>query len=109
VAAAAKAGPSASATWQPGSILRALFHNGTADNPAMTHYVRGFAIQLSAHSDNQQPQAATPVTLAGADPVRFPATAKTFATGALPMTLAEEFTYGLDLILGIDRLEDHRR
>ena len=75
----------------------------------MTHYVRGFAIQLSAHSDNQQPQAASPVTLADADPIRFPATAAAAATGALPMTLAEEFTYGLDLILGIDRLDDHRR
>ena len=70
--------------------------------------MRGFAIQLSAHSNNQQPLAATPVTLADADPIRFPATAAAAATGALPMTIAEEFTYGLDLILGIDRLEDHR-
>jgi len=96
-------------------VLAILLRDGFTPDTAgrlyatMTHYVRGFAIQLSAHSDNQQPQAATPVTLAGADPVRFPATAKTFASGALPMTLAEEFTYGLDLILGIDRLEDHRR
>ena len=92
-------------------LLQAGFTPDTAGRlyATLTHYVRGFAIQLSAHSDNQQPQAAAPVTLAGADPVRFPATAKTFASGALPMTIAEEFTYGLDLILGIDRLEDHRR
>jgi AcrR family transcriptional regulator len=96
-------------------VLAILLRDGFTPDTAgrlyatMTHYVRGFAIQLSSHSDNQQPQAATPVTLAGTDPVRFPATAKTFASGALPMTLAEEFTYGLDLILGIDRLEDHRR
>ena len=96
-------------------VLAVLLRNGFTPDTAgrlyatMTHYVRGFAIQLSAHSDNQQPQAAAPVTLAGADPVRFPATAKTFASGALPMTIAEEFTYGLDLILGIDRLDDHRR
>ena len=96
-------------------VLAILLRDGFTPDTAgrlyatLSHYVRGFAIQLSAHSDNQQPQAATPVTLAGADLVRFPATAKTFASGALPMTLAEEFTYGLDLILGIDRLEDHRR
>ncbi|MBJ7401744.1 MAG: hypothetical protein JHC67_16030, partial [Mycolicibacterium sp.] len=32
-ATAAVVGPSASATWQPGSVLQALFRNGTADNP----------------------------------------------------------------------------
>ena len=96
-------------------FLAFLLHEGFTPDTAgrlyatLSHYVRGFAIQLSAHSDNQQPQVATPVTLAGADSVRFPATAKTFASGALPMTIAEEFTYGLDLILGIDRLDDHRR
>ena len=96
-------------------VLAILLRDGFTPDTAgrlyatMTHYVRGFAIQLGAHSNAQQPLAATPVTLAGADPVRFPATAKTFASGALPMTLAEEFTYGLDLILGIDRLDDHRR
>ena len=92
-------------------LLRDGFDPATAGRlyATMSHYVRGFAIQLSADSDNQQPQAALPVTLAGADPVRFPATAAAAATGALPMTLAEEFTYGLDLMLGIDRLDDHRK
>ena len=92
-------------------LLREGFTPDTAGRlyAFLSHYVRGFAIQLSAHSNNQQPQAATPVTLADTDPTRFPATATTAASGALPMTLAEEFTYGLDLILGIDRLEDHRR
>ena len=92
-------------------LLRDGFDPATAGRlyATMSHYVRGFAIQLSADSDNQQPQAALPVTLADADPIRFPATAAAAATGALPMTLAEEFTYGLDLILGIDRLDDHLR
>ena len=92
-------------------LLRAGFTPDTAGRlyATLSHYVRGFAIQLGAHSNAQQPQATTPVTLAGANPVRFPATAKAFASGALPMTIAEEFTYGLDLILGIDRLDDHRR
>jgi AcrR family transcriptional regulator len=92
-------------------LLRDGFTPATAGRlyATMSHYVRGFAIQLSAHSDNQQPQVATPVTLADADPTRFPATAAAAASGALPMTLAEEFTYGLDLILGIDRLDDHRQ
>ena len=92
-------------------LLREGFDPATAGRlyATLSHYVRGFAIQLSAHSNNQQPLAATPVTLADADPIRFPATAAAAAAAALPMTLAEEFTYGLDLILGIDRLEDHRR
>jgi hypothetical protein len=71
----------------------------------LVHYVFGFAIQLSAYSNSQGPEAAMPVPLADADPASYPATARTAATGALPMTLAEEFNYGLDLILGIDRLE----
>ena len=92
-------------------LLREGFTPDTAGRlyATLSHYVRGFAIQLSAHSNNQQPQAATPVTLTDADPIRFPATAAAAASGALPMTIAEEFTYGLDLILGIDRLDDHRR
>ena len=70
----------------------------------LSHYVLGFAVQLRAHAE-----VTSTLDISGADPIRFPATAKTVASGALPMTLAEEFTYGLDLILGIDRLEDHRR
>ena len=96
-------------------FLAVLLRDGfTPDTAArlyatMTHYVRGFAIQLSAHSNNEQLQAATPVTLTHSDPIRHPSTAAAAASGALPMTLAEEFTYGLDLMLGIDRLDDHRR
>ena len=69
----------------------------------MSHYVIGLVVQLRAHAE-------VPSTfdIPGADPIRFPATA-TVASGALPMTIAEEFTYGLDLILGIDRLENHQR
>ncbi|MEJ6536006.1 MAG: TetR/AcrR family transcriptional regulator C-terminal domain-containing protein [Mycobacterium sp.] len=70
----------------------------------LSHYVLGFAVQLRSHVE-----VASTLDISGADPIRFPATAKTVASGALPMTLAEEFTYGLDLILGIDRLDDHRR
>jgi len=70
----------------------------------LAHYVIGFAVQLRSHAE-----VASTLDISGADPIRFPATAKTVASGALPMTLAEEFTYGLDLILGIDRLDDHRR
>jgi len=70
----------------------------------LSHYVLGFAVQLRAHTE-----VASTLDLSGADPIRFPATAKTVASGALPMTITEEFTYGLDLILGIDRLDDYRR
>jgi len=67
----------------------------------VAHYVIGFAVQLRAHAE-----AASTLDIPGADPIRFPAIAKIVASGVLPMTLAEEFTYGLDLILGIDRLDD---
>ena len=70
----------------------------------LSHYVLGFAVQLRAHAEVM-----STLDISGADPVRFPATATTVASGVLPMTIAEEFTYGLDLILGIDRLDDHRR
>ena len=67
------------------------------------HYVIGFAVQLRTHAE-----VASTLDIPGADPLHFPATTKTVASGALPMSIAEEFAYGLDLILGIDRLEDHQ-
>ena len=69
----------------------------------LSHYVLGFAVQLRAHAE-----VTSTLDISGADPIRFPATAKTVACGALPTTITEEFNYGLDLILGIDRLDDHR-
>jgi hypothetical protein len=69
----------------------------------MVHYVIGFAVQLRAHTDVD-----STFDIPGVDPLRFPATAAV-ASGEPPMTIAEEFTYGLDLILGIDRLENHQR
>ena len=69
----------------------------------MAHYVIGFVVQLRAHTEVD-----STFDIPGADPLRFPATA-TVASGEPPMTIAEEFTYGLDLILGIDRLENHQR
>ena len=99
----------------PGSLvgreqfLAALLRDGFTPEAAgrlyatMAHYVIGFAIQLRAHAE-----VASTLGIPGADPIRFPATAKTVASGVLPMPLAEEFTYGLDLILGIDRLDNHR-
>ena len=69
----------------------------------LSHYVLGFAVQMRAHD-----VVASTLDIWGADPIHFPATA-TVASGALPMTIAEQFTYGLDLILGIDRLENHQR
>lgn len=70
----------------------------------LSHYVLGFAVQLRAHAE-----VTSTLDISGADAIHFPATATTVTSGALPMTIAEEFTYGLDLILGIDRLDDHRR
>ena len=86
-------------------LLRDGFTQDTAGRlyATVSHYVLGFAVQLRAHVE-----VTSTLDITGADPIRFPATA-TVASGALPMTIAEEFTYGLDLILGIDRLDDHRR
>ena len=70
----------------------------------LSHYVLGFAVQLRAHAE-----VTSTLDISGADPIQFPATAKIVASGALPITIAQEFTFGLDLILGIDRLGDHRR
>ena len=70
----------------------------------LSHYVLGFAVQLRAHTE-----VTSTLDISGVDPIRFPATAKIVASGALPITIAQEFTFGLDLILGIDRLGDHRR
>ena len=69
----------------------------------VAHYVIGFAVQLRVNDE-----VASTLDIPGADPIRFPATAETVASGALPMTIADEFTYGLDLMLGIDRLDSHR-
>jgi len=66
----------------------------------VAHYVIGFAVQLGT-----QAEVASTLDILSADPIHFPATVTTIASGALPMTIAEEFRYGLDLILGIDRLE----
>jgi len=87
-------------------FLAVLLRDGFAPDTAgrlyatLSHYVLGFAVQLRAHAE-----VASTLDISGADPIRFPATARTVASGVLPMNLAEEFTYGLDLILGIDRLE----
>ena len=70
----------------------------------LSHYVLGFAVELRADAE-----VTSTLDISGADPIHFPATAKTVTSGVLPVTIAEEFTYGLDLILGIDRLDDHRR
>jgi AcrR family transcriptional regulator len=87
-------------------LLRDGFTPDTAGRLFLTlsHYVIGFAVQLRAHAE-----VVSTFDIPGADPIRFPATATTVTSGVLPMTIAEEFTYGLDLILGIDRLDDHRR
>ncbi|MEI7913756.1 MAG: TetR/AcrR family transcriptional regulator C-terminal domain-containing protein [Mycobacteriaceae bacterium] len=86
-------------------LLRDGFTPETAGRlyATVAHYVIGFAVQLRVNDE-----VASTLDIPGADPIRFPATAKIVASGALPMTIAEEFTYGLDLMLGIDRLDDHR-
>ena len=87
-------------------LLRDGFTPDTAGRlyGTLSHYVLGFAVQLRAHAE-----VTSTLDISGADPIQFPATAKIVASGALPITIAQEFAFGLDLILGIDRLGDHRR
>ena len=87
-------------------LLRDGFTPETAGRlyATVAHYVIGFAVQLRIDAE-----VASTLDIPAAGPIRFPATAKIVASGVLPMTLAEEFTYGLDLILGIDRLDNHLR
>jgi len=74
------------------------------------HYVVGFAVQIGAHLITSEPGAGSPIALPDLDPASYPATATIAAAGARPATLAEEFTYGLDLIFaGIERTEKVRK
>jgi len=98
-------------------FLAALLHNGFTPHAArrvyatISHYVIGFAMQLpvSDHSQHQEPApGAARRAFTDADPAYHPATA-TIDAGAPPLTVAEEFTYGLDMmLLGIERLHDHQ-
>ncbi|WP_421843434.1 TetR/AcrR family transcriptional regulator [Mycobacterium sp.] len=72
----------------------------------LAHYVLGFAMQLRSHTaevplDDAQLYA----VFRDVDPSAFPATAAVADT--LPVPLADEFTFGLKLILdGLDQLRD---
>jgi len=79
----------------------------------VSHYVIGFAMQLPPGDYSQHQELAPGAArraFEGADPASSPATATIAAAGAQPSTLAEEFTYGLDMmLLGIERLHDSQR
>jgi len=98
-------------------FLAALLRDGFTPHAArrvyatISHYAIGFAMQLP-HQDHAQHQEPAPAAarrdFTDADPANHPATA-TIAASAPPLTLAEEFTYGLDMmLLGIERLHDHQ-
>ena len=61
----------------------------------LSRYVLGFATQVAADSDS--PAAHDSAAFRGVDPVEFPATLATAHT--LPVPLAVEFAFGLDLMI----------
>lgn len=74
----------------------------------MSSYVQGFAIQLAGEraaaglDDELLPAAFTKL-----DPVAFPATTAAMHSRVMPVSLEDEFTFGLDLLLeGLSRLRD---
>ena len=72
----------------------------------MARYVLGFAIQIGTQrSTAAADEAQYRTALQSLDPIRFPATAA--AARALPVSLDDEFGFGLELILGgLTRLRD---
>lgn len=76
----------------------------------MSSYVQGFAIQLAGQraaagfDDERLPTAFTKL-----DPATFPATTAAMRARVLPVSVEDEFTFGLDLILeGLSRLLNGR-
>lgn len=72
----------------------------------MSTFVQGYAIQYAGQRateglDDQR----IPALLATLDPAEFPATAVALSAGAVPVSLRDEFTFGLELLLdGLERL-----
>jgi len=75
----------------------------------LAHYVLGFAIQLRGHSaTGPLDDAQLSAVFRGLDPSVFPATAA--VADALPVPLADEFAFGLELILdGLSQLRGNDR
>ena len=100
-------------------FLGALLHDGFTPHAArrvyatVSHYVIGFAMQLPVRDDSQHREPAPGAARRALEityPASNPATATVAAAGAQPLTLAEEFTYGLDMmLLGIERFHDQHR
>lgn len=95
--------------------LSVLLDNGFAPAAAahayatIARYVLGFAIQLSGSTaDTGQHDAEMSTAFHKLDPDRYPATAA--VADELPVPLAEEFTFGLQLIVaGLERLHGSPR
>ena len=75
----------------------------------LARYVLGFAIQLNAPGAPERlDDARLAATFRGLDPSLFPATVT--AADSLPVSLEDEFTFGLELILnGLGQLRDSDR
>ncbi|MFG3719239.1 TetR/AcrR family transcriptional regulator [Streptomyces massasporeus] len=72
----------------------------------LSRYVLGFAVQASGHGGAGQPDdAQTTAVFQSADPHLFPATAA--VAGSMPVPIEDEFSFGLELLLGgLARLRD---
>jgi AcrR family transcriptional regulator len=90
-------------------ILSVLLENGFAPAVAahayatVSRYVLGFAIQLSASTSGDSQETDISAAFHQLDPARYPAT--TAVADELPVPLAQEFDFGLQLIVaGLERL-----
>jgi AcrR family transcriptional regulator len=72
----------------------------------LARYVLGFAVQVNGHGGARQPdETQSAAVFQGLDPDLFPATVA--VAGVMPVPIADEFAFGLDLLLsGLTRLRD---
>lgn len=95
-------------------VLSVLLDNGFAPAVAahayatVSRYVLGFAIQVAGSTDGTSQEAEISAAFHQLDPARYPATAA--LADELPVRLADEFEFGLRLIVsGLERLPGSAR
>ncbi|MFF7388951.1 TetR/AcrR family transcriptional regulator [Streptomyces scabiei] len=66
----------------------------------VARYVLGFAVQVNGHADAEQPDdaARTAAVFQSVDPDLFPATVT--VAGVMPVPIEDEFSFGLELLIG---------
>ncbi|QLL07694.1 TetR/AcrR family transcriptional regulator [Mycobacterium vicinigordonae] len=92
------------------AVLSLLLENGFSGRTAartyatLSRYVLGFAMQVRGSASTERDEDELAAAFGRLDPERYPATSA--AAGALPVSLADEFDFGLRLLVsGLRRLE----